>query len=104
MPARRSRRVLTLEGGVALSAFRRERLLRRLNQAHAAVTNVYAQFMHLVDCEAELDAAQKRQLARLLPGGDHAALPEGVYSEFFVVPRLGTISPWSSNISVVGSL
>ncbi|HTP40238.1 MAG TPA: phosphoribosylformylglycinamidine synthase [Steroidobacteraceae bacterium] len=88
--------MLSLNGGVALSAFRRERLLRRLNQAHPGVTNVYAQFVHLADCERELGADEVSLLQRLLPGTATAALPEGTYSEFFVVPRLGTISPWSS--------
>jgi phosphoribosylformylglycinamidine synthase len=88
--------VLRYRGARALSDFRLARLLPELKKAHPAVRGVAAEFWHFAETEAELQAEEKRLLERLLRYG--APLPGETSGDslFLVVPRLGTISPWSS--------
>ncbi|HUW99059.1 MAG TPA: phosphoribosylformylglycinamidine synthase [Acidiferrobacter sp.] len=82
-------------GPNALAAFRAERMLRRLS-AGAPVLAVYAQYRHFVKLRQPLNRDEEGVLASLLDYGAPSP-PEGETSEeFLVVPRLGTISEWSS--------
>lgn len=86
---------LALDGPGALSAFRATRLLARLRAIEPNITAVAARHVHLVHASGPLDQAARDKLATLLRYGDHYDGPaEG--EVFFVVPRLGTISPWAS--------
>jgi phosphoribosylformylglycinamidine synthase len=88
--------VLRFRGARALSDFRLAKLLPELKKAHPAVRGVAAEFWHFVEAEAEPQVDKKRLLERLLRYG---APLHGECSRdtlFLVVPRLGTISPWSS--------
>ncbi len=86
---------LKLRGAQALSAFRVAKLLPQLQSVHAGVRAVRAEFWHFVEADAPLDAASSATLERLLRYGDPA--PQDDAGELFlVVPRVGTISPWSS--------
>ncbi|HLX81066.1 MAG TPA: phosphoribosylformylglycinamidine synthase [Burkholderiales bacterium] len=87
--------VLRFRGARALSDFRLAKLLPELKKAHPAVRGVAAEFWHFVEADGELGAGERKLLERLLrygtpPAGDPAG------ELFVVVPRLGTISPWSS--------
>jgi phosphoribosylformylglycinamidine synthase len=86
--------ILQLRGPRALSEFRLAKLLAVLQKADPGVRGVAAEFRHFVECEGELDAASRDLLGRLLDYGRVEAQPGG--EGFLVVPRLGTISPWSS--------
>ncbi|MFB9886806.1 phosphoribosylformylglycinamidine synthase [Balneatrix alpica] len=88
--------MLTLRGAPALSPFRRSKLLATLQAEVAAVTDVYAEYLHLVDVQTELTEAEQGILARLLEYGpqNDVKAPAGVL--LAVAPRPGTISPWSS--------
>mgnify|MGYP005823988035 CR=1 FL=1 len=88
-------RYYALAGPGALSAFRRERLLRRLQAVDAGVTSVVARHVHFVHAARELSADESARLAALLDYGDAADAQESG-ERFLVVPRLGTISPWAS--------
>lgn len=84
-----------LAGPRALSAFRRERLLRRLQSIEAGVSAVDARYVHFVHTTGELADDENARLAALLDYGDAAG--DGADGErYLVVPRLGTISPWAS--------
>ncbi len=86
--------ILQLPGARALSEFRLAKLLAALKKADPGVRAVSAEFRHFVECERPLDAAERALLSRLL---DYGVPPAGAKGEaFVVVPRLGTISPWSS--------
>jgi len=88
-------RFYALAGPGALSAFRRERLLRRLQAIDSAVARVDARFVHFVHATRELSDDENTRLAALLDYGEAAgATDDG--ERFLVVPRLGTISPWAS--------
>ena len=77
-------------GGASLSKFRIERLLQQLAPQAPGLSAVQALDFFLVEGEQADSAALARLLdaeARPLPAADCAA---------YVVPRLGTLSPWSS--------
>jgi phosphoribosylformylglycinamidine synthase len=79
----------------ALSDFRVQQLLPRLQAICAKVSGVSARFVHLVASDEPLSAAQREQLDALLTYGEpYAGSTEG---ELLVVtPRFGTVSPWAS--------
>ena len=88
--------MLTLPGALACSRFRLDKILDDLRGACPAVTSVAARHMHFADLERQLDGAEMRLLKRLLSYGPSrdVAFPEGEF--LLVLPRFGTISPWSS--------
>jgi phosphoribosylformylglycinamidine synthase len=87
--------VLVLPGTPAGSAFRRARQLERLQRLDAGIVALQSRYVHFIDCEVPPDAAQRTQLARLLGLDAAARLAEDGHA-LLVVPRPGTISPWSS--------
>ncbi|MBD1602024.1 phosphoribosylformylglycinamidine synthase [Pseudomonas typographi] len=88
--------MLILRGAPALSAFRHGKLLAQLTQKAPAVTGVYAEFAHFADVTGELAAEQHKVLGRLLEYGPSVPVQEPSGRLFLVLPRFGTISPWSS--------
>jgi len=88
--------MLELPGAPALSAFRIAKLLAALQSREPGVTGLYSRFIHFVDVERPLTDAEHRILGQLLEYGPHIdqSAPEG--ESVLVVPREGTISPWSS--------
>jgi phosphoribosylformylglycinamidine synthase len=86
----------TLRGAPALSPFRRDKLLARLQERVPGVSAVYAEFMHFAELQEALDEAQLEVIERLLRYGPSVPVEEPQGSQFLVVPRFGTISPWSS--------
>jgi phosphoribosylformylglycinamidine synthase len=88
--------MLTLPGAPAFSRFRLEKFLEDLRARCPVVSSVAARHLHFVDLERELSEAELRLLRRLLSYGParQVAFPEGEL--LLVVPRFGTISPWSS--------
>ncbi|MCK9605637.1 MAG: phosphoribosylformylglycinamidine synthase [Methylomonas sp.] len=110
--------MLTIPGTAALSSFRLEKLLSQLQSLDSSIQTVSARFVHFAQLEAPLAEAQKAMLGRLLDYGDtstHAsvvvpadttggqAVPLSTVftASLWIVPRLGTISPWSSKASEI---
>ncbi len=89
--------MLCLPGSPALSAFRLQKLKRQLLDSGIQVTAIASHYLHLVDAEnAEFDAAERQILDNLLTYGPKSN-PEAVEGQrLIVIPRPGTISPWSS--------
>ena len=85
-----------LRGSPALSDFRGEKVLQRLQAAGLPVHQVYAEFVHFVHSSAALTNEQRHVLDRLLQYGPKrdAHAPAGTL--IVVTPRVGTISPWAS--------
>ncbi|WP_166260292.1 phosphoribosylformylglycinamidine synthase [Marinobacter salicampi] len=88
--------MLELRGAPALSPFRIEKLLSQVKDVVPEVGHIYAEFMHFVDLNSDLSEADEAVLGRLLTYGPSipAEQPDGIL--FLVVPRPGTLSPWSS--------
>ena len=86
-----------IEGAGALSPFRAQQLLIRLQSAHADVSAVSGKFIYLVEWQQEPGPSQLDTLNRLLNQG--GALPPAEANQapiWCVSPRLGTLSPWAS--------
>ncbi len=88
--------MLTLPGAVALSPFRLHRLLETLRARTPGVTALHSRFMHFVQTDGVLDAVEHDRLERLLQYGPRRVDDEARGALFLVVPRPGTVSPWSS--------
>jgi phosphoribosylformylglycinamidine synthase len=87
--------LIHFEGGNALSAFRAQALLPKLQAAEPRITGVHARHVHWVWSDHPLAGAEHDRLAALLRYGDPYAGPaEGAL--IVVAPRLGTVSPWAS--------
>ncbi len=101
--------MLRFRGSPALSPFRLEKLLAALRQRVPAVTQIRAEFVHFVD--GSLTAPDREVLERLLQYGprtvtSHSLALTGARETgretpsavplFLVIPRPGSISPWSS--------
>jgi phosphoribosylformylglycinamidine synthase len=86
--------LLQLRGPRAASEFRLAKLAAALQKIDPAVRAVAAQFWHFVELERPLPSAERAVLDRLLAYGEPAQPAAGAVH--LVVPRLGTISPWSS--------
>src|SRR5574342_573989 len=88
--------VLKLRGARALSDFRLARLLTRIQRIAPGTRRLAAEYWHFADADAEPGAAERALLERLLRYGEPAERTPPPGERFLVVPRLGTISPWSS--------
>ena len=92
--------MLVLPGVSALSAFKKAKLLSALQSRIPAVRTLTARFVHFVDIDGTLNAGEIEVLNALLDYGTAAQAiiepnaPDALLR--VVVPRPGTISPWSS--------
>jgi phosphoribosylformylglycinamidine synthase len=93
-----SQRLLVLPGGPALSGFRIEKLLARIAAVEPAVTGISARFVHFAALARTLTEGELQTLQRLLTYGPRSSLDSepGEGERLLIVPRTGTISPWSS--------
>ncbi|EIK54147.1 phosphoribosylformylglycinamidine synthase [Stutzerimonas stutzeri TS44] len=91
--------MLILRGAPALSAFRHGKLLAQLTEKVPAVSGLYAEFAHFAEVSGALGAEEQQVLTRLLKYGPSVPVQEPAGRLFLVVPRFGTISPWSSKAS-----
>src|SRR6185369_6848037 len=90
-----SQQVLTLPGAIALSAFRIEKLLAGLPRQLAEAITIDTRFVHFAAIGEPLDARETQVLEKLLTYGTPAhGEPKGAL--LLVLPRFGTVSPWSS--------
>ncbi len=90
-----SKHLLNFEGGNALSAFRAQALLPRLQAVSPRITGVSARHVHWVWSETALAREAVDKVQALLHYGDaYTGSAEGAL--IVVAPRLGTVSPWAS--------
>jgi phosphoribosylformylglycinamidine synthase len=83
------------KGIAALSDFRQAKLLSRLQAVNPSVTTVNAEYVHIADINGQLGGEDEKNLVELLTyGTSYAGSSDGEL--YLVVPRPGTISPWSS--------
>lgn len=95
--------MIELPGAPAVSDFRIAKLRPALEALQPALGAVSARFVHFADLSRDLDARERQLLDRLLtygprePQGAKAAQGQALPGQqVVVVPRFGTISPWSS--------
>ena len=95
--------MLILRGAPALSAFRHGKLLAQLTEKVPAVGGLYAEFAHFAEVTGVLTGEEETVLARLLKYGPSVPVQEPTGRLFLVVPRFGTISPWSSKATDIAN-
>ena len=90
--------MLEIQGQPALSDFRLAKLQDALQEIEPRVTSVSARFCYFIatNSGASLAGEQKKRLQALLLSGDKAGTLSKRAKPLYVVPRPGTISPWSS--------
>lgn len=89
--------MLILHGGPALSEFRINKLCAQLPLDQTSHLQIQSEYIHFVDLSGELNSEEYVALEALLKYGPNGSnLPMEGCQEFVVVPRSGTISPWSS--------
>jgi phosphoribosylformylglycinamidine synthase len=96
--------MLTLTGPPAATAFRLQQLRGELGSLASTISDVGVHFEHFVNLERPLTDSEQRVLAALLDyGGGPAQVAPG-RQRLYVVPRLGTISPWASKATDIAKL
>ncbi|MBN48335.1 MAG: phosphoribosylformylglycinamidine synthase [Spongiibacteraceae bacterium] len=88
--------MLILSGPPALSDFRLEKLKTALHEITPALRGLSANFVHLAKVSKPLSEADAGVLSSLLEYGPALDQEPVEGLNFVVVPRFGTISPWSS--------
>ncbi len=88
--------LLTLRGRNALSDFRLSKLLSSLKTQVPAVVGLGAEHWHFVELSRPLAPERCAVLERILTYGPAARPVDDAGQRLLVVPRFGTISPWSS--------
>ena len=95
--------LLELAGQPALSDFRLSKLTRALQRQDERVSKLEARFAYFIKLASPPSRDQKERLQALLLSGDKAGKLSKSAQTLFVVPRPGTISPWSSKASDIAS-
>jgi len=88
--------MLKLRGGNALSSFRLDKLNQVLQTGAPGIAHLHAEYWHFAETERELAAAELSVLEKILTYGPASPIEPPDGELLLVVPRLGTISPWSS--------
>jgi phosphoribosylformylglycinamidine synthase len=97
--------MLMLQGAPALSAFRLASLLPRVQALAPEVTGLATCSWYFVQLRGrELPAAQRVLLGQLLAASVPASSDDVPGRTLLVVPRIGTISPWSSKATDIAAV
>ncbi len=96
--------MLRIRGCPALSPFRLEKLVSQLKKSIPSLSGLDTAFVHFVDVEQQLDKKELSNLYQILDysEGEQSitdAPDKSVQADLIVIPRPGTISPWSSKAS-----
>ncbi len=93
--------MLIILGSSALSQFRIERLLAQLKAVESGISGLSARFIHFVDMANALSDSELALLSELLAYGSPGQKAIQGGEPWLVVPRPGTISPWSSKATEI---
>lgn len=97
--------VLFFRGETAFTAFRLQQLLHRIQRHCSKVTGLSARYVYFADLKSKIDAQEISRLTVLLPDVVKSQCwLDDANASFFVVPRFGTISPWSSKATDIATL
>ncbi|MFA5264186.1 MAG: phosphoribosylformylglycinamidine synthase [Opitutaceae bacterium] len=96
--------MLILRGASALSEFRIQKLLQDLVSAGIPASDIGTEFIHVAELGADLGADERSVLEKLLTYGPRREHREHTGLLQIVVPRPGTISPWSSKATDIAHI
>ena len=91
--------MLIRRGASALSAFRRHKLTQRIALATDVSLSIQAEFHYLIALDQDLTSDELSVLDQLLQASPVTDAPAD--NLMVVIPRPGTISPWSSRATVI---
>lgn len=97
MTARSKKHMLYFQGPPAFTDYRQQQLLRRLQSIVPSITQCRAHYTFFVDTNATIESGRISILETLLRHSRESELrlqPDAL--SFWVTPRFGTVSPWSS--------
>ena len=88
--------MMILAGTRAFSDFNKDKLLKSLQSSLPQIKDVHACYWHFVKTNQTLSDNEQQHLEALLHYGESNNDMQSAGELFLVVPRTGTISPWSS--------
>ncbi|AGF48311.1 phosphoribosylformylglycinamidine synthase [Candidatus Kinetoplastibacterium oncopeltii TCC290E] len=93
-------------GSAALSSFRIDQLLNKFKDFGLCVSNISSYYDHFICVESILNAKKLSRLNELLTYGGNIFDRNSINNnknilELIVVPRIGTVSPWSSKATEI---
>jgi len=93
-------------GGSACSKFRLEKILTQAKTYVPSLMTQIPQYLYFVDVMRPLSDTEETQLRALLPESQSPLLLTSLFQkgELLVVPRPGTISPWSSKATDIAAV
>lgn len=83
---------LRLDASRALSDFRTERLLKKIQKICPEVVTLNSRYIHFVNVDGALSSEEFHTLESILDYGEEAIVTAST-ERFMAIPRLGTISP-----------
>lgn len=95
--------MLRIRGSAALSPFRLDKILASLRTGAPRIADVYAEFWHFAQVARELSQQESSVLHQILTYGPKMAGEAPAGEQFLVIPRPGTISPWSSRATDIAN-
>jgi phosphoribosylformylglycinamidine synthase len=87
---------LSLQGAPAISEFRLNKLQQQLSEEIPDLDAISASYWHFIKAESELDEQELEHLGSILDYGPTRHEMDVSGEHFLVIPRPGTISPWST--------
>ena len=88
--------MLVFRGGSALSQFRLDKLLALVQQQVSKVENIQGEYFYVAEVAQQLTQDEVAVLSEILTAQHAPELESETDNVTWVVPRIGTISPWSS--------
>jgi phosphoribosylformylglycinamidine synthase len=92
---------LVLRGAPAFTPARLAKRLKKIQTTNPAIREIGAEFVHFADLAEPLAEGEARVLDRLLRYGPRVEARALAGRRLLIVPRMGTISPWSSKATDV---
>lgn len=88
--------MLILHGATALSDFRLRKLNRQIAEQISKSATITTRFIHFVEVDRQLTDEELKVLEQILHYGPKSEVAEQKGTLLLAVPRVGTISPWST--------
>ena len=94
--------IIQIVGPAAFSSFRRAKLLAKLKSLESQITDISGQFIHFLETDRALSIEERNQLDDLLNYGSEVEFSTVHFQDCCtIVPRFGTVSPWSSKATEI---
>jgi phosphoribosylformylglycinamidine synthase len=88
--------IIFLDGNQVFSDFRKIGLLGKIQKIVAKIKDIESSYLHAIESNQSLNNSDLDKLKKLLDYGPKNIKSISDHNSFFIGPRIGTISPWSS--------